>query len=209
MSRVKVKICGVRSLLAAKAAIKGGADFVGLNFIPTSKRKIDPELAKDIRQIAKGRVLVVGIFQDQPIEQVNSLISKLGLDLVQLHGVEDEDYMQQVKVPIVKSFTIAPDDDLQVLALKLNSSKAQYILVDRLSQGEGEAVALGSLSKLIPHLQKKLFLAGGLVPENVATKVEQLKPFVVDVAGGIETNGEQNVMKIQQFIYEAKGGREK
>ena len=148
----------------------------------------------------KRKALVVGIFRDQPPEEVNSLIAKIGLDLVQLHGVEDESYMRQIKAPIIKSFTLLADSEPKAVSLKLNSSRAKYLLVDRSVQGEGDGVDSDSLLRLIPHLQKELFLAGGLTSENVVAKVKRFKPFAVDVAGGIETNGSEDIIKIKQFI---------
>src|SRR5579859_3822146 len=100
--KVKVKICGVRSLTAAKTAISAGADFIGLNFVPSSKRYINEKTALVIAQYAKDKVALVGVFQDASVYYVNKLAKELKLDYVQLHGTENVAYMQQMSVPIIK-----------------------------------------------------------------------------------------------------------
>lgn len=191
---VKVKICGIRSIEAAKAAIEAGADFLGFNFVPSSKRCIEPILALEIINSIIGQIKTVGIFQDAKITEVNKIASDLKLDFVQLHGNENNEYINKVGIPVIKFIT----EDNQS-----NKIKADYFLLDRFNRGEGEMVDLEKASKLAANLP--IFIAGGLTIDNVASVVSQISPFAVDVAGGIETNGHQDIEKIKLFIRNAKG----
>ena len=94
---INVKICGIRSEMAAKAAVYAGARFLGFNFVPGSKRRIGPAIAKQIIDQVGNQVKIVGVFQNQPVEEVNRIVEELDLDLVQLHGDEDSIYVDEVK----------------------------------------------------------------------------------------------------------------
>lgn len=191
---VKIKICGIRNLEAAITAVDAGADFLGFNFVPTSQRYIDPMFAQKIIKLVKGKVKIVGVFQNAKVSDVNDITSKLGLDFVQLHGKEDDDYISNVAVPVIKSFKV---DDV------IHNTKAAYILLDRVKQGEGKMVDLEKAAKLVSNFL--LFYTGGLNPDNVAEVVKKVKPFAVDVAGGVEIKGIQDLEKIRLFIKNAKG----
>lgn len=193
-SPVKVKICGVRSLEAAKVAVEAGADFIGLNFVPRSKRYIELDAAQQIVAKVKGKVEIVGVFQNELPEKVNAFADLLNLDFVQLHGEEDIAYMQKMNYPIIQRVDIENDS---------MSLPAAFLLVDRAEQGRGEMVDLTKARKLAK--QFPLFFSGGLTVENVATVMRQVKPFAVDVASGVETNGKEDLQKIQAFIRNAKG----
>lgn len=192
--RVKVKICGIRSLDAALTAVTEGADFIGFNFVSASKRYIKPQAAKKIIDHIKGKVHVVGIFQNAPFEEVNDITRKLNLDFVQLHGNEDNTYINQIAVPVIKSiYEFQPSDTIS----------AEFLLLDRKQQGQGEMVDFNFARNLT--VNKKVFFAGGVTPESVASIIKQVKPFAVDVAGGIETDGKEDLNKVTAFIRNAKG----
>ena len=173
---VKVKICGIRTLEAAEIAIKAGADFLGFNFVPTSKRFIKPEMAKKIIDQLKNKVRIMGIFKNAKTSYVNKIIKLLDLDFVQLH---------EKKI------------------IENTEDKTTYLLVDRKTQGVGQAPNLAKSKTLAK--KSKIFFAGGLNPNNVAEVIKKVKPYAVDVAGGIETNGFQDLEKIKKFIANVKG----
>lgn len=191
---VKVKICGIRSIEVAKAAVNAGADFLGFNFVPVSKRYINPSDAAKIINAVKGKVKIVGVFQDADIYYVNILSSSLGLDFVQLHGDEDNEYINKIGIPVIKA---------TVIGGQVNKINADYLLLDRVKRGEGEMIAFKKAAKLAASYQ--LFYAGGLDADNVANVVREVQPFAVDVAGGIEINGQQDTKEIELFIRNAKG----
>lgn len=192
--KVKVKICGIRTSDTAEAATRAGADFLGFNFVPSSKRYIDPRVVLKIINSIENRVKTVGVFQDAKIAEVKRIASYLKLDFVQLHGTEDNDYMTTVGFPIIKSLTTDSQPD---------KIKADYLLLDRPKRGKGKIVNLEKATKLATNFP--LFIAGGLTPDNVAYVVRKVRPFAVDVASGIETDGIHNIQKIKKFIQNAKG----
>ncbi len=189
----KVKICGIRTIEAARVASYAGADFIGLNFVTTSKRRIEIETAKEIVREIDKRLVIVGVFQDAHPQEVNDIAEMVNVDFVQLHGQEDNEYIRQIKRPVIKSFSLQE---------KPEAIKAEYVMLDRAKQGEGNIVDLdiaAIFAKSYP-----LFLAGGLTPDNIREVVERVNPFAVDVAGGIETNGQPDLEKIRLFIERVK-----
>lgn len=192
---MKVKICGIRTVSAAQVAVDARSNFLGFNFVRNSKRYIEQNIAKDIINAIGNKVAIVGVFQNEQIARVNEIGSLLNLDFVQLHGSEDNEYISQINFPVIKS--IKEGDNPRRI-------KADYFLLDRKEQGKGEMV--NSKVSLALAKEFKIFLAGGLTPENVGEVVAIIKPFAVDVAGGIETNGLQDLEKIKVFIQNAKGG---
>jgi phosphoribosylanthranilate isomerase len=197
--RTLVKICGVRTIDAAQAAVRHGADFIGLNFVPASKRFIDFDNALKIAEAVRGKAKIAGVFQNQKSDDINSIADKLGLDFVQLHGSEDHEFAKKIKTRIVKSLS-AESKDLDEM---IKNYPAEYFLLDRKIQGQGEMVDQ-KIAKLFAK-DYKVFLAGGLTPENVFETVRKVRPFAVDVAGGVETDGKQDLEKIKLFIKRAKG----
>ncbi len=191
---MQVKICGIRSIEAAKAAVEAGAGFLGFNFVQSSKRYIIPTTALEIINSIRGKVKIVGVFQNADIAEVNKIASNLKLDYIQLHGNEDKNYIDNVGVPVIKFITL--DDQPEEI-------RADYFLLDRSKRGKGKMVNLEKATQLAANYP--LFFAGGFTPDNVSMVVKQVKPFAVDVAGGIETDGYQDLEKIKLFIENAKG----
>jgi len=190
---VQVKICGIRTVEAAQAAVDAGADFLGFNFVPSSKRYIDPKSATEIINYIRGKIKIVGVFQNSTATYVNKTASDLGLDLVQLHGNEDNGYINKIKIPVIKAIQIND---------KPEAIQAAYFLLDRPNR-KGRSVNLEKAAQLA--LKFDLFFAGGLNPDNVDNVIRRVRPFAVDVAGGIEKNGMQDIQKIKKFIKNAKG----
>ncbi len=203
--KILVKICGVRTVAAAKAAQKGGADFLGFNFVPTSKRRVSPEEAKRIIASLpkKGRPKLVGVFQDASLSEVRHTMKYVGLGMAQLHGKESVAYARKLKVPVIKAVALSPDFDAERIARTLSGYPAKYFLLDRIKRGEGKRLDTDAVAELARHVP--VLLAGGLDSKTVARAVRE-SGFLkgVDVAGGIETRGKQDVKKIRKFIREAK-----
>jgi len=192
--KVKVKICGIRGLESAQAAIDGGADFIGLNFVPASKRYVDMIIAKQIVNFAKGKVALVGVFQNAPVEEVNKIAEELQLDFIQLHGMENNEYIKKMIKPVIKNVQGNYPD---------KSFEAKYLLLDRIIQGKGDTVNLEVAKQIANHYD--IFFAGGLTSDNLVAIITKVKPYAVDVAGGIETDNKEDFNKIKQFIKNAKG----
>lgn len=173
--KVKIKICGIRTLEAAQTAINAGADFLGFNFVESSKRYIKPEFAKQIIKIIDKQIRTVGVFQNAKTKYIDKIAKQLDLDFVQLHEKQ-----------IIKS----------------TKSDLTYLLVDRITQGTGKIPNLYRAKDLAR--KSKIFFAGGLTLKNVSTIIKKVEPFAVDVAGGIETNEIQDNEKIKNFINKVK-----
>jgi len=199
---VKVKICGITSVEDARAAVEAGADWIGLNFAPVSKRRISPARAAEIVAAVNGRVQVVGVFVNPSRREVEELTAELGLHLVQLHGDETAEEWLDFPVPLIKAVRLAPDRPPQ-----WQGFPAAYVLADRYVPGEyggtGQALPLDKVRAYRWPLP--LIWAGGLNPENVAEVVRALDPYGVDVASGVERRiGEKDPEKMRRFVEHAK-----
>lgn len=201
---VKVKICGIRSIEAAKEALEAGADFLGFNFVSNSKRYIDPDKVKKIIElIAASDIKTVGVFQDISVNKVREIAEYLGLDIVQLHGQIDPDYCRKIKSTLViKALNIPADFNVEEVEEQMRGYDADYYLVDREIQGQGECLNPDKVKQLGNKFP--IFLSGGLNPENVAFMVQRAKPKAVDVSSGVETDGQKDPEKIKAFIINTK-----
>ena len=202
--QLKVKICGIRTLAGALAAYKAGADFIGLNFVPSSRRRITPdEAAKIVASLPKKRrIKIVGVFQDQKLSYIKEIAQSVPLDYVQLHGGESPAFSNKVGLPVIKAFGLQPDFDIGKALLALGKYRVEVYLIDRLDQGQGEPLDPGSVKGLAVHFP--IMLAGGLNLENITQTMTAVRPFAIDAASGVETDGEMDPQKILSFVKIAK-----
>lgn len=182
----RVKICGIKRLEEAEASINSGADFLGFNFVKTSKRYIDPKLVKEIIKSIAGNAKTVGVFQDEDKSRVKEIAEFLELDYVQMHKQNIEKVAKEIRATILNG----------------RSFKTEFYLVDRKIQGRDNPVNLNKAEQIA--IQYPIFLAGGLTPENIYEAILKVKPFAVDVASGVETDGKKDLRKIEEFIKRAK-----
>ncbi len=200
---IKVKICGIRSIDSAQATVSAGADFIGLNFVPTSARRISQEAAREILGVVGEKIKKVGVFQDQPIEYIQQIADDLRFDYVQLHGEEDQEYIDTLKkVGVIKAISLESDFDINQTEDELSRFRADYFLLDRKNRGTG--AGLNPEKVKILAQKYSVILGGGLTPESVELAVSITHPAGVDVAGGIETDGVEDIEKIKLFIKNAK-----
>jgi phosphoribosylanthranilate isomerase len=199
---VKVKICGVCSVEDARMAVAAGADFLGLNFHPPSPRHVDLERAVAIAA-AVPRTPLVGVFVDAVREDVERIAAAVGLAALQFHGGEDAAYCAGWSWRTIKALRARQGVDLVAEAARCATD---YLLVDSwspdLAGGTGLPLEPGATAGLP---RERLFVAGGLRPENVAEVVARLRPFAVDVASGVERRpGEKDHGQVEEFIRRAK-----
>lgn len=199
---VSVKICGIRSVDSALSVIDAGADFIGLNFVPSSKRKVTEEVAREITAAIKGQIKIVGVFQNGEVKYVNETADSLGLDFVQLHGSENASYCEQIHTNVIKAVSLKHNANADVVIKQMQKIDVPFFLLDREIQGKGDSVNLEIAQQIAREFE--IFLAGGLNLHNVAHIVSEVRPFAVDVAGGIETDGKEDFEKIKLFIRNAK-----
>ena len=202
-----VKICGIRSLAAAQVAAQAGADLVGFVFAP-SRRRIDPATAAAISSSIIGPAKV-GVFVDQPLNEVREIADHCRLDYIQLHGEESPEYSRSLNRPVIRACRIDSAFDPEQWA----TYPAEYLLFDSFVPGQaggtGTAFDWRETCGRIRHSQQKFLVAGGLTPENVADAIRILNPDGVDVSGGVETDGVKDPDKIRKFIATARNAAER
>jgi len=213
----KVKICGIQELADARVAAQVGADFVGLVFVPGRHRSLGTEAAGAIVSGLKASgdkiPQVVGLFADQPLDEVNRTIEACDLDLVQLCGNESLDYCRQVEGRVIKVVHV-PDsasgdaaiDDLME-RVQAYRDAGHLVVMDRLVEGlqggSGQSFDW-SIAAELARRGHSFLLAGGLSPDNVARAVAMVHPWGVDVSSGVETGGVKDPEKIRAFIRNAR-----
>jgi phosphoribosylanthranilate isomerase len=197
-----VKICGVRTVGDARAAVAAGADLIGLNLCPASPRYLEPEAAAALAEALPG-VALVGVFVDAPREQVAETAARLGLAALQFHGDEPPEYCRGFAATTIKALRARPGVDLAALAATYDTD---YVMLDAWVPGRagGTGVALDpDAARGVPR--ERLFVAGGLRPDTVAEVVRRVRPHGVDVASGVErAPGVKDHEKIAEFVRRAK-----
>lgn len=229
-----VKVCGIKTVEAAQAALESGADMIGMILVPGRSRTVDTitaiEISKFVRsfqrpipptnklylpqigqtlseyqttrtKLSNNRPQIVGVFRNQPLATVLELQQKLSLDIVQLHGDEPLEWCRVIPVPVIKRFTPGtPRFETE----SLQPGYFAYALLDGELGGEGKLVDRTQITKVIEK-GARFILAGGLTPDNVASAVKYDGIIGVDVSGGVETNGVKDLVKVKNFVLNAKG----
>lgn len=198
--RTRIKICGITRAEDARVAAQLGADAIGLVFYPPSPRNIGLDLAHAIISAIPPFVTVVGLFVDPSADQVESVLRRCPLDLLQFHGDEAPDFCGAFGLPYLKAARVRADADL-VQYLSPYVAAQGWLLDayhDQLYGGTGASFDW----KLIPRdLARPVILSGGLTPENVGAAVRQVRPWAVDVSSGVEAaKGIKDAAKIAAFI---------
>lgn len=194
--RRKIKMCGIRNVKDAEFCEKIGVNFVGINFVPTSKRVVNFANAKAICKVL-NKTKKVGVFQNQTIEFVNDTAKKLNLDYIQLSGDESVSYVKNCKKPVIKTISIKNKTDIKK-AEKYVSNTA-YILFDGASPGSGKQININ-----LKNIRYPFLIAGGISLENLENIIKNTNPLGVDLASGIETNGQVDQKKINQLFNKLK-----
>ena len=196
---VKIKFCGIKRIEDIDICNELKPDYIGFVFFDKSKRFIKPIDAKALKEKLNKNILAVGVFVNEAIDNIVEIVNEGIIDLVQLHGDEDDEYIrhlkEKTKAPIIKAFKILSKNDI----IEANESIADYVLLD---SGAGTGMTFDW--ELIKGIERDYFLAGGLGISNVAEAVEKLNPFAVDVSSGIETDGYKNKNKMIEFIKKVK-----
>lgn len=191
----KIKICGLQSEDDISYVNELKPDYIGFVFLKGRRRYISPEKAAHLRDLLNPAIQSVGVFVDEPIENVISLLNSGTIQVAQLHGHEDEAYAKQLKElcgkPIIKAFIIQNEDDIK----NALAYDCDYLLLDN-GLGTGETFDWS----LIRNINKPFFLAGGLTPENVQEAISLTQPYGVDTSSGVETDYHKDYNKIKAFI---------
>ena len=201
-----VKICGITTEDDALFAVAMGADAIGFVFAP-SPRQISAGAARDIVRRLPEEVMTVGVFRDQAVKQVIRTAQEARVSAVQLHGHETPEQADEIR-PYVQALIVAFAAGSPSLA-RVDDYGADAIMIDAHDPGSGKAFDW-SLAEGAPS-NRRLILAGGLTPGNVAAGIQQVKPWGVDVSTGVEVDGQagrKDPLKVAHFIANAKAAGE-
>ena len=219
-----VKICGMRETAHARVAMDAGADLLGFVFVPGVRRQLGVEKAQAIIEEFRGlsvssdgfgRVAgprLVGLFANQPLDEVNGIIARCGLDMAQLCGDEDTDFWRQVNADVIRQVRIddaAPHEEAVIDGLRRVEaaiSEGCIPLLDKQEAGQlggtGRTFDWSIASEVASRFD--VLLAGGLNPGNVKRAIAAVSPWGVDVSSGVETDGVKDPKKIAEFVRAAR-----
>lgn len=211
VTRTRVKICGVTRLQDVQAAVAAGADALGFVFTPRSRRFLEPAAAAKLVAEVPAFVSRVGLFMEQGREEVERVLERVPLSLLQFHGREDAAFCRQFGLPYMKAFGMASAEATGCgMARELAEAEREYadaaaLLLDSHAAGEAGGTGRPFDWAAVPRLSRPLVLAGGLTPGNVREAVRVVRPWAVDVSSGVEdAPGIKCAQKMQAFIREAK-----
>jgi len=193
-----IKICGITRLEDAQAAVAAGANALGFVFWPESPRRVDVAVAKRIASAVP--VVTVGVFVDQPVEEVNDIAEAASLSTIQLHGNETVEYARRMTRPVWKALTLESSVDVwpsDIMVLLDAHDPAR-------KGGTGKTIDWQRAADIAKRRQ--VVLAGGLKPENVGEAVERVRPYGIDVSSGVEREpGIKDVARLKA-LFEAVHG---
>lgn len=194
MSKTKVKICGLKTMEDITYVNGIKPDYVGFVFA-NGKRMVTPSMAEMMRRRLDPSIIPVGVFVDEPADNIIRILQRGVVEVVQLHGNESEEDIEKIHKAtgkqVIKAVEVKGAEDIQLW----QSSKADYLLLDS-GKGSGEAFDWNVLK----GVNRPFFLAGGLSPENVEAAINQVHPYAVDVSSGVETDGHKDREKIRKFV---------
>ena len=197
---VRIKICGITRPGDAEQALALGADTVGCVFHAESARHVTAEIAQDI-QIAVGNTgTLVGLFVDPTVDQVQAVLDRIGLDVLQFHGQESPAFCEQFQRPYLKAVAMSADVDLSAVNKAYESARG--LLLDSAHEGQfGGTGQRFDWDWIDAGLENRLMLAGGLSADNVGEAIRQVRPAAVDVSSGVERDkGIKDSDRMRAFI---------
>ena len=203
MRGVWVKVCGITSVEQALFCVEIGVDAVGVNFVPSSPRHVDREQASEIARAVGQRAVVVGVVADMEAGELRSLRAQTAIRWLQLCGNEPPELLTEVGPEAYKAVRIGSAEDVALAA----SFAGDRVLVDTKVEGAlggtGQSFDWSLVQKLAR--ERRIVLAGGLRPENVAQAIASVQPFGVDVASGVErAPGDKDFDAVRCFVENAR-----
>lgn len=209
----KIKICGIKRFDDVEFLNELQPEYAGFIFCK-SKRQITLEFGKELIENLDGNIKKVGVFQNNSLEEVKNIAKTLKLDVIQLHGMEDENYIKKLyPYNIWKSVSIDVSDSLQKnfkdkvefykeTLNKICESNVEAVLIDSSVKGNKGGTGISFNWNILKNmtLKKPVILAGGLNCKNIQQAIEIVKPYVLDVSSGVEENGVKSFEKIKDLI---------
>ena len=217
---LKIKFCGFFRECDIDYANALKPDFVGFIFVEKSKRFVDFATAQALKSRLDSAIKTVGVFVDSPVERVCEAVDCGIIDIVQLHGNENNAYISALKAcmqsdlgaesPIIKAIKVSDSHSLVQSFESQANCGADFILLDSPNAGSGKAFDWNALAqnlqsqKFAREFQTRFFLAGGINVENIQSAIA-LKPFCIDISSGIESSGVKDFAKMQTIINTVRG----
>lgn len=200
----RIKLCGLSRPCDIEAVNELKPEYIGFVFARKSRRYVTPEQAARLKKQLHPDITAVGVFVNEQPEIIAGLLLEGTIDMAQLHGSEDENFIRRLRLltdkPVIKAFRIDTEQD----AVSAVKSSADYILLDSGSGGTGTAFDW----KLLKNIKRPYFLAGGLSPDNIGQALKILTPYAVDVSSGIETAGFKDPDKMTAFVHAVRKRKE-
>ena len=193
----KIKICGLKRLEDVEIVNKYKPDFVGFVFAD-SKRKVTPNLARQMKQNLDDSIQSVGVFVDAAIDEILEIHEQGIIDMAQLHGSESDEYIEELRqksncqLKIINAIEMDDEKDL----LEYDNSTADYLLLDS-GKGSGKTFDWRLIRQ---DLKKEFFLAGGLNYQNISQAINEFDPYAIDLSSSVETNGYKDELKIKKVM---------
>ena len=207
-NRTNVKICGITNLEDARFVSGALADYIGFIFYPDSPRYIEPAKAGAIINWLEGPEKV-GIFVNQPLDDVQSIARQTGLDYVQLHGNESVEYCQLMEKPVIKVFHIKPETTADELKSDIEPyiDSVEFLLFDTKTPGKWGGTGTSFNWNVLSDIgeMKPYFLSGGLNPDNIRAAIKLTRPYAIDLSSGVEESpGLKDFEKIEHLFDELR-----
>ena len=200
---IRIKICGVTTVEQAIACVELGADAIGLNFVASSPRRIDVPTARAIASAVGDGSLLVGVVANMSVSAMQRLLTESRVGCLQLHGDETDDEVAAMLPHAYKAVRVSSAEDIA----RADAVPGEYVMVDAKVAGTLGGSGHRVDGTLVADLAKRrrLVLAGGLTPVNVASAIVEVRPWCVDVASGVESSpGVKDVAKVRAFIEAAR-----
>ena len=201
----KVKLCGISRECDILAVNEIKPEYIGFVFAKKSKRYVTPQKAAELKRLLSGEIKAVGVFVDESADEVVRLLNEEVIDIAQLHGNEDDDYILEIKErtnkPVIKAFQINSNVDSDTIFKAINNSKADFVLLDA-GKGDGKTFDWSLTDKV----EREFFLAGGLDINNVNEAIIKAHPMAVDLSSGIETDGVKDKDKMAAIVSAVRKG---
>ena len=201
---MRVKICGVTNVEDARMCADEGADAIGINFVPASKRVVTEDVARAIADAVRGRVLIVGVVADLDVDAMKGLRDRVGLECLQLHGDEPPESLAPLLPHAYKAIRVTSAADVA----RADAYGGDYVLLDAAAGGSGKTFDW-SLARDLAE-KRRVTLAGGLDPANVEDAIRVVSPYCVDVASGVEIAGDprrKDPTRVRELVRRAKTSR--
>jgi phosphoribosylanthranilate isomerase len=200
-----VKVCGVTRLEDVEAALAAGADAIGVNLVPGTRRYVEPDVALPLLRAVTGRALSVLVVAQRELSELFELLDRLDPDQLQLHGDEPAAWLEALGARAFKALRIGDDADVELARTFPGHPLLVDAKVDNVLGGSGHRVDWSLVAPLART--RPLVLAGGLTPDNVTQAVRAVSPWAVDVASGVEADGDarrKDPDKLRRFFSAAR-----